>query len=326
MISPSKVYRELLAAAPHAPGRALRAFSAADGVILRAWVDGITRLPGLTVVMRGATPIGTVPPVRGFEIAPVVDEGGGSGEIEIRCSGNPYVEVFVELASRLVERARSESTGELAQRQILHQLNLWARFFESASTAGMSRQTQLGLIGELLCLQDLAQDIGYPRAVDAWCGPYGAAHDFQWMGRSVEAKLTTSDSPETITISSERQLEAPADTVLILFVALALETKSAGISVTELVAAVSERISAHAESHAAFHDALTAVGYLDERSVQETVRVSVRQTAMLEVSEDFPKITSRNLMQGVYDVRYCLPWSALAGFRINPSRRLELIA
>lgn len=326
MITPLDAYRELLTATPHATGRAFRAFKAADGVILRAWVDGVSRLPGLTVIVRGTASLGLIPQIRGLEVADLIDRDGGSAELGISCTGSDYAEVFIELASRLVERAQSEPTGDLAQKQIVNQLNLWARFFESAPSSGLSRSVQLGLIGELLCLRELAVQMGLPRAVDAWRGPYGAAHDFQWSGRALEAKLTTSASPEKVTITSERQLESPPNTVLLLGVTLALETASEGVTLVELVAELSARLAAEPRSLKALEDALAAVGFLDERSVVEPVRVSIRQTALLEVTDAFPKITSRDVMKGVYNVSYSLPWSAIAGFEIEPLRKAELIA
>jgi hypothetical protein len=64
-------------------------------------------------------------------------------------------------------------------------------------------------------------------AVAGWKGPQGAHQDFQYPGAWIEVKTTLAKQPQTVRITSERQLDDTNGPALFLHV-LVLETHEGG--------------------------------------------------------------------------------------------------
>ena len=215
MTDPVQVFRELREHTPEQHGRSHRAFDGPPGLQLRVFIDGATRLPGIAFgCPRSAVPDGwTVPKMKGanFVVQPVsLESGYAHAGYELTATDKSFAPVFIELACTLIAQAGAEQTAQSALLLIVRKVAAWARFFDARGPSALGRSAQLGLIGELLCLKELAPLIGWHQAIPAWTGPTGTTHDFQFPAASIEAKLTTSGSPERLRITSARQLdEAP---------------------------------------------------------------------------------------------------------------------
>ncbi len=228
------------------------------------------------------------------------------------------IDVFVELAAQLIEAVSSEPTPETGLLRLSRSMSAWARFFSARGTDGLSRSEELGLIGELLCLEMLGTYIGLQAAVEAWSGPAGAPHDFQGPWGAVEAKLTTSASPERFRITSERQLDETSVNALFLYSVVAQEAASAPTSLAGLVDLLRERIDRSAPaSRARFDECLTEVGYADADRSRYHIRLSIHHAALLRVHEDFPRIRHDELRSGVFAVTYEIPWASVAPYRVR---------
>ena len=70
----------------------------------------------------------------------------------------------------------------------------WRRFWGQLPRQMLSREAQLGLFAELWFLSRwLLPRVGAAEAVARWRGPFGARHDFEWPGGSVEVKANTAN-------------------------------------------------------------------------------------------------------------------------------------
>ena len=332
MTDPRRVFTELRQVTPVKDGRAYRSFAAPQGIQLRAFVDGTTRLPGIRIACPSAAvpPGWAIPKISGatFSVVPMQPgDGYGVASYELSAADERYSPVFIELASSLVERAGREKTATSTLILMARWLATWARFFNSRGEAALGRSAQLGLIGELLCLEELGRLLGLHNAVPAWTGPHGSAHDFQFAAGSIEVKLTTSSSPERLHITSARQLNDAVVPWLGLFAVLCQESASGDAGLPLLVDRVRQAVLDQAPGLTdLFEERLAEAGYSDVDREQYSTRVAVLRHEFLHVSETFPRIRPDELRSGVSDVTYNIAWSAIMPYRVHSNAIREALS
>lgn len=321
MTKATEVYRELLSSTPNAAGRGYRVFGGPDGVSAVAFIDGPSKQPGLELRFgtRTIPRDFQLPLMRGALTSRSFEKTGAEPvtSFEIMAAGREHAEVFTELASRLIVDCCAAQSAGTALQTVLHRLSAWVRFFSARGPEGLSRTAELGLVGELLCLKAVAKHRGLAVAAIAWQGPSGGPHDFVFERGGVEAKLTTSSTPETIHISSTRQLDESVLDYLLLFVVLAQEVPE-GTSLAGLVAELRLELSGldeTARSH--FEDQLVASGCTDGDLEKARRALHIHRSEFLRVGGDFPRILPRELRTGVGSVRYDVSWAAIAPYRLE---------
>ena len=329
MTDPQLIYNELLSSARSAPGHAYRQFPAPPDMVLRAFVDGVSRLPGLSLQAQAeSVPTSMqLPKMKGAETSIRSYGQAESRQVvyTITASDSAYATVFIELASNLIVEISRMTSARDALLGVARRLDAWARFFDSRTREGLGRSEQLGLIGELTCLQRLAQQVGLSRAVRSWTGPDGSTHDFQTPRGAIEVKLSTTSAPERFRISSERQLDESIVPMLLLC-AISAQEQPAGTGLSDLVDTIRGNVE---------RDAPADLDLLDERLLQAgysaldrpryTVRVSVRDIDFAVVREAFPRITPDDIRSGVFSVSYEIPRSAIIPYAVPIATAGEII-
>lgn len=323
MNDPEAVFEALLVSTPTKEGRAYRAFYGPIGLDIKAFVDGLSRLPGVSFTLAKADVPHRMqlPKLQGATVTLVHSNGDSrspSITFELIAHSAAFKAVFVELSARLIRDVCGERSASLGILAVARRLSIWARFFDARENNGLSRSRQLGLLGELICLQRLSRILALHDAVSAWTGPNGSAHDFQSPCGAVEAKLTTSSAPERVRISSERQLDDSLVPWLGLFVVLAQETASGDTGVPHCVDEIRIALSTTAPTTSSlFEERLLAAGYIDSDRAEYSIRVVVRSAEFVRVHEDFPRVRSAELRPGVFSVSYEIPWSGIAPYRVT---------
>ena len=228
--------------------------------------------------------------------------------------------MFSALAEDLARRVEQEG-GEPAKAVavFIGQLARWQRFL-AASAVGLSAEAQRGLWGELHFLHTRLLPALGGAAVVGWKGPTGAHQDLQFPGAWIEVKTTLAKQPQTVRITSERQLDDTLAPALFLHV-LMLETQEGGpATLPALVAQVRAALGAWPTSREPFEEALLAVGYLDRHAPRYAgVGYAVRQADDFRVRPEFPRIIEADLPVGVGDASYQLSLAACAGFTTPPA-------
>lgn len=324
------IFEELLALAPDAAGVAYRAFAAAPDVELKAFVTGGTRVPGVSFrVPVSSVPHGLhFPKVRGASITsrPMQGTDAGHATFELVASDPAFTAVFVELAARLIDEIRIYDSARGALVALASRLAAWARFFDARDRDGLGRSGQLGLIGELLCLERLCRIAEPILVVRSWTGPKGAMFDFQSTAGAIEVKLSTSSAPERFRITSERQLDETAVGTLLLCAITVHEGPAGAAGLVDVVGRVRMMLSASAPGTLPdFEDLLLQAGYLDSDSSHYLVRVTVRSCDFAAVREGFPRITPSELRKGVFAVSYDISRDSIAPFFVLESLAGDLI-
>lgn len=177
----------------------------------------------------------------------------------------------------------------------------WRRFWSQQPRVLLSPEEQLGLFAEVWFLAMwLIPRIGARDAVARWRGPLGSRHDFEWTGRSVEVKATTSTRGRIHCINGLDQLQPPEGGDL-LFFSLRLREEGGGRNtLPSLVAACRGLLEGDAEAADTFDHLLAHVGYSPAHEQDYAERIlRIVEEGLFRVDGDFPRLTSLNFPTGV---------------------------
>lgn len=146
----------------------------------------------------------------------VVHEHGSGRYLDICCNDETGYNMLDLIGGEIA--GGLEVSGISPAKLVELVLAKWRRFWGQLPRQMLSREEQLGLFAELWFLSTwLVTHIGTSEAVIRWRGPFGARHDFEWLGRSIEVKATTSVRGLIHRINGLDQLEPPVNGDLMLF-------------------------------------------------------------------------------------------------------------
>lgn len=226
---------------------------------------------------------------------------------------------FIGLASDVVAELPTEGPPDPGT--LFRVIERWRRFFGRTSD-GLTREAQLGLVGELWLLLEWLPAVT-AAAVDAWKGPLGGRHD--WVssaGLSIEVKTTgSSTGPVVHRIGRLDQLDEPAGGRLYLLSVRAVPDASGSDSLDGLLGRA--RTAATAAGP-------TCAGLLDDRLRALDVTLAdigryrdpfrVTQAELFQVVQGFPRLVPSSfpggLPVGVTDLAYNLDTSACGAWRL----------
>lgn len=207
--------------------------------------------------------------------------------------------------------------------EIVHQvLAKWRRFWGQLPRHLLTREEQLGLFAELWFLNTwLAKKVGPGEAVRRWRGPFGARHDFEWVGRSVEVKATTSTRGPVHRINGIDQLAPPENGDLLFFSLRLREEASASKTLPNLVLSCREEIGIDDEVLAQLEAGLVQAGYsLIHEEDYAKLRLRVVEEGLFVVNDTFPRLTPSHfeagIPNGVERIDYEINLSGFMGHRI----------
>jgi hypothetical protein len=219
--------------------------------------------------------------------------------LDITCHDSAGQEAFDLIGGELAERLISgrETGGEC----VLRVLAKWRRFWGQMQWPILSREQQLGLFAELWFLSVwLVPRIGPGESVMRWRGPFAGRHDFEWSGRSVEVKATTSTHGRIHRINGLDQLTPPERGELLLFSLRLREEAGATNTVPSLIAACRAQLEPAADALSRFEVALGHIGYSSAHD-EEYLKLHLRviDERLFTVREDFPRISATEFRAGV---------------------------
>jgi hypothetical protein len=165
----------------------------------------------------------------------------------------------------------------------------------------LSREKQCGLFAELWFLSSwLIPRFGVNDAVARWRGPFGGRHDFEWTGRSVEVKATTSTRGRIHRINGLDQLAPPEQGDLFFFSLQLREEAGATNTLPSVVAGCRIQLEQDANCLGLFENALAQVGYSPAHESEYTkLRLRIVEQGLFAVRDDFPRLTAAGLPQGI---------------------------
>ncbi len=241
-------------------------------------------------------------------------------------------EIFTALAEDVSFRIVDAANASAAVRELISRLKLWQSFL-AAGQDGLSVEAQRGLWGELhALLKFLRVSTKQANVIRGWQGNSAASQDFQYPSLAIEVKTTAAKQPQTVRISSERQLDTIGIGQLYLHLIIVdeREVDTDSVSKTQnlpgIINAIRSMISADVNAIMDFNDRLLYAKWLDAHSARyEGRRWAIRQERTYRVVEGFPCLTERALPEGVGDVQYGLSLAACEPFRIDNAELTDLL-
>lgn len=190
----------------------------------------------------------------------------------------------------------------------------------------LSLERQIGLLGELLFLRRLIEIHG-EAVVEAWVGPLAEPHDFRIGKNEFEVK-TTLATRRVHTINGESQLlPSVGRSLYLLSVLLGPAGQGEGVSLSDAVQSVDDRLSGKPAMALKFRQALKACGFQDsDRQNYSRKFVLRRPIGLVAIDESVPALTRPRIKAAVgtasdriSDVQYDLDVEGLESLDGTPS-------
>lgn len=257
------------------------------------------------------------PPAKGLDVE-VDSRTPGRTKIRLASTSPSGNSLFQELANDVV-RLLLRIPQDGAAIRVLERVSAWQSFF-AQRPGGFSPEKAAGLFAELTVLNDICLPaLGSWLAVAGWTGPDPALQDFQFGTLAIEVKSSRGIGPGHLTISSERQLE-PIGTAELYVAYLRLDQRAEGTgsTLTDVISAVSQAVSDSPPAADLLDDKLLTYGWRDSFAEVRSEKYEVRSSELFAVTDDFPRIVSSDLMNGVGGVSYSIDRSAIDAFLAQP--------
>jgi hypothetical protein len=270
------------------------------------------------------------PECRGLELQMV--SVAGAPHLAVRLRDAASADVFTALAEDVAPRVAAATRAVDAVAALLGRLRRWQQFL-AAAQVGLSREEERDLWGELHTLKvHLIASRGAAEAVAAWKAGAAAYQHFQFPAGALEVKTTAAKQPQTVRITSERQLDGTGVGALFLHVVAVDECEVAPVGTapgTSLPGLLGEiRLTlANTAALALFEDRLMECGYFDLHAPRYEGRwCTVRGEQTFRVLPGFPRLTESMLPPGVGDASYAVSLGACLPFATTIPKMLSMFS
>ena len=222
-------------------------------------------------------------------------------------------ELFIKLCWDLIDCSKKSSEPVDA---IIDRFNAWIRLLQKKGEGLLSPSAQKGLIGELLFLKESILSRGAQVSLNAWVGPEGSDQDYLFETEWCEIKSTTIASV-AVSISSLQQLDREDKGKLIVYF---LDKTSANgertVSLPEVINDVKSILPTPLLVDI-FCCKLAMYGYYFKDSERYAdYRFRFAEKREYEVRAGFPKLTRKNVPNGILNAVYELDFSSIDQFKI----------
>jgi len=266
--------------------------------------------PGIRMPDKASLPSGRGFLVEAIQVSPLPD----LAFVALSRQPGARLDLFETMAHDIVSTLRDEEATDNARTilaRMLERVRAWQEFMAQERDGVLGEEEEIGLHGELHILLELIDQLpDTAAAVNAWQGPLRGLHDFALPIGSIEVKSTAAPVGFRATIAALDQLD-PAVRSPLHVAAVRLAEHPAGLTLTELVAKVRERVAAASQAAVqTFSLRVFQAGYLEAMASNYVRRFQVSDVRLLPVIEPFPMLTSRMMPRGVVSVRYVIDLDA----------------
>lgn len=251
-----------------------------------------------------------LPDGQGFTVERV-DLGDAKSWLALTRKSSGSTELFLAMACDVIGAVESDGTADPKRlaRAFLGRVRAWQEFMRKGAQV-LSPEEEIGLVGELAVLREII-DAGVPMdlAVGSWVGPNDANQDFELGTGAIEVKSTISPLSFPARISSLAQLD---DAVLqpLFIVGVRLMQSAAGQSLPEVIASMTQAVSANQEASRLFKDKVFAAGYYIAHEGSYPRKFTITPPRVVEIKAGFPRLTLGTVPTGITEAKYSLDLEA----------------
>lgn len=261
-----------------------------------------------------------LPEMAGLHIESRVREGDGRLALIVRLESGEDADIFTRFCEDIIETVSQAGSENAAVQAFVGRTWKWHALLKGARKKTLSRESQLGLIGELHTLTNIIAPLkGLGLAIEGWRGSEGAPKDFELSKLCVECKARGASSRDKVRISSEHQLADVSGHAVVLLVHTFASAGNSDISKVELHGVVSSLRASVSTERADLKDMLETkledYGYDEEHEYE--ISVVHQSTRAFLVGDDFPRIVPGTYPEGPVEISYDLPLSNIMKFEIS---------
>lgn len=270
----------------------------------------------------------SLPRMAGLELEADVRKDDGKAMLSVRLENQDDADIFARFCDDIVMTVKGAANETTAVQAFIGRTWKWHALLKGARKKTLSRQDQLGLIGELHTMKD---DIGSVKgigvALEAWRGSEGSPKDFELSGLCIECKARGASSRSKVRITSEHQLADVPGQELVLLVhtfSTAQKDEVGAMDLHDMVSLIRSKVDAERpDLKLMLEEKLDEAGYENEHEYD--VVALHRSTENYSVMEGFPRIVPGNYQEGPIEVSYDLPLAQITPFEICKHELLQLI-
>lgn len=248
-----------------------------------------------------------LPEGQGFAVERADPERNGQLWLALTRKSAGSAELFAGMACDVIgalDDAVAAGADEVKlMRVFIGRVGAWQEFMRKG-TAVLSPEAEIGLIGELTLLRAIIDaGVSSALAIESWVGPLDGIQDFELGTGALEVKSTLSAAGFPAKIGSLGQLDDSVRQPL--FVAgVRLRQTASGQNLPEIVEAMRLSIKGDAESERLLTEHLLAAAYIDAHADRYPRRFEHAATRVVEVTNDFPRLTSGSVPAGIMRAMY----------------------
>ncbi|WP_420569752.1 PD-(D/E)XK motif protein [Thalassovita sp.] len=269
-----------------------------------------------------------LPKIAGLDVEARLRSEDSKAILSVALENSDDADIFTRLSDDIIETVSRAGDEATAVQSFIGRMWKWHALLKGARKPTLSRESQLGLIGELwTILNIIAPARGLDPAVKGWRGSQRAPKDFELSDLCVECKARGAAARSKIRITSEHQLADVPGHRLILLVhtfASAAEDDVGVIDLHGIVRQVRAAVASDApQTEKPFELCLDEAGFDDTHEYE--IRVLHRATDAYLVEDGFPRIVPGAYPNGPIEVAYDLPLADLTPFHLGERDFADLI-
>ena len=272
-----------------------------------------SRVEALVIDIGVGAVVDTLPQGNGFSLT---CRDGHSFCLERTDEGDRdiFLKIIEDILTQLSIWVINDVSNESIRLKFVTRMQMWQRFM-SKSRSGLSKEEEIGLLGELTVLSLwLDTDADESIILNSWTGPDGAAQDFSCNRRAIEVKSSTSTNEFVAKIQSLEQLDYRNFEHFELVSLRFLESADVGgVSLTDMVNKILDRISGFERS--LFNSKLVDCGYLNQNDEKYLKKYTVDSINSFLVDENFPALVRSDIRSPITRARYEIDLTGLAAHR-----------
>jgi hypothetical protein len=226
-----------------------------------------------------------------------------------------YFDIYLDLSCSIFNTIKDipipQNSAEIFKEMILK----WSSFFSNKKYEKLGEKELMGLWGEISVLNSLItkNEVETNIILNSWRGPYDSNRDFEFSSKHIEVKTIKHDG-EFVDISSEFQLSIENDLEVELRV-LKVRQVDDGFSIKHIIEETISEIIKNNGQLDLFYSALYQKVNILELNEYENICFAIFSDRTYDVNnDDFPKISTESLMDGISKVKYKISLSQIELF------------
>lgn len=214
-----------------------------------------------------------------------------------------FLNVYLNLIEEIINSISHENNEEKIKTIIEEKLNAWKKCFENEDFSGLTKEEELGLIGELLTINKLfdLKEYEIEEILSCWKGPENNLHDFKFTDKIYESKTSFTN---IVKISNIDQLDYETYKNLFLFkIILTKNTNQLNININNLIKDLRNKFK-NKEQRQLFNNKINLYGYFDYHAENYKDFYNLLSIYKYKIDENFITINKKDLKPGIQNINF----------------------